>query len=1428
MKKTLLLLLITLSCTQTKAQCWKTIASGTSHTIGLRTDGTLWGWGDNSQGQLSGYSLTRRNLPEKIGTANDWKTVATGQKFTIALKTDGTLWAWGDNYYGQLCDGTTIDNNIPTQIGTANDWQTIATGDSHAVALKRDGTLWAWGNNYWGQVGDGTITNKNTPTQIGTATDWQTIQTGFSCTFAIKSDGTLWAWGDNPSGQLGDNTTTSRNVPTKIGTTTDWKTIASGYHHTVAIKTDGTIWGWGESAYGNLGNGSASDKYVPTQIGTSAGWKNVAVGGDHTIALKTDGSLWAWGYNIDGELGNGTNVNNFIPIQIGTAKNWQIVTAGTFHTVALNTDNSISTWGRNSDGQLGDGTYKDKNVPTLIDCPGEFSLIGNTTNVHCNGLTDGSASITSVSGGTAPYTYLWSNGATTETITGLPPGTYSCTVTDASLLSITNSFVITEPIPLIATTTSINTGCNGNNGIITITAIGGTSPYQYGLSNLVFQPSSVFTNLSAGVYELYVKDANGCLVLVHVIVTVNNTPPPTTSEQTFNIGATVANLQATGSNIQWYNDITGGTVLDSSTALQTGKYYASQTINGCESSRTAVDIIITPVSANEPIPKDGLLAYYPFTGNANDTSGKGNNGIATDVTLTEDRFGISNSAYSFNGTSSNIESTIANYPLKGGSRTITGWFKADVPTVSNESDFCLLNYGNINDPTYWFKISLYSKGYLDMQFDSKTFSSQENYFNNEWTFFAMTFDEKNNTYSLYINGVYKMGGVASLYTNGFDNLFRIGRNKLNNYFEGSIDDIGIWNRVLTQEEIKGLYTPANNDFFTLIPDSNFENKLITLGIDSGVPDGKVLTANIALETNLDVSNSNIADLTGIQGFLSITNLFCGSNQLTNLDVSKNTNLKQLSCGSNQLTNLDISKNIELTYLSCSINKLTNLDISKNTALTNLFCHTNLLTQLDVSNNPSLLDLYCDNNQLKSLDVSMNTSLMVLNCPENQLTNLDVSKNTALDTLSCYTNRLTALDVKINKTLKKLDCGSNQISTLDVSENTALTFLGCNTSLLTTLDVSKNTALTLLDCRENKLTSLDVSQITALTELYCQSNQLTNLDISKNKALEFLNCSKNQLTTLDVSINTALVGLYSNSNQLKNLNLKNGNNVKIGYLNLINNPNLSCIQVDDIDYFNTNWSSKKDAMANFNTDCLDSNPYTLIPDSNFEQKLIDLGIDTDGLNGKITIADISTITTLDLSNSNIKDLTGIENFTALNILDCSNNQLTALDLSKNSNLQILYVTGNPLVYINLKNGNNQNLIVESQTGRKTANVQGTSFLGLTALGCVKVDNVSYSDTNWSKIKETTTIYSETCTLGLEDSEFNKAIVYPNPTKGEINILNIALEKATVYNVLGQLVKTFVLDSANTNNTINLSGLPKGVYFVYLINQDAASVKKVIVE
>jgi len=742
------------------------------------------------------------------------------------------------------------------------------------------------------------------------------------------------------------------------------------------------------------------------------------------------------------------------------------------------------------------------------------------------------------------------------------------------------------------------------------------------------------------------------------------------------------------------------------------------------------------------VPANGLIFYYPFNGNANDISGHNINGNPSNLTPVSDRFGNSNSAYSFNGINSSMQPYLANNPQVNNTRTITGWFKAFSP-ISKSMDFAVINYGN--NPDNAFKMSFYAKGYLDVIFEKQTFSSQKNYFNNQWTFFALTFDDNTNFFSLYINNVLELSGTADLFPNGFGDSLRIGKNNEKDFFEGALDDIAIWNRVLTPAELSALYTPGPPSY-TLIPDTNFEKKLIELGIDTDGLNGKVLTKNISTLMFLDVTKSNISDLTGIQDFASLTYLHCGQNSLTTLNISKNTALTTLDCSSNRITSLDVSNNI------------------------------------------------------------------------------------ALLTLSCYANQLTSLDVKANTALTKLDSGSNQYTSLDVSSNTALTFLGCNTSQLTSLDVSNNTALKLLDCRENKLTSLNVSKITTLTELYCQSNQITDLNLSKNKVLEYVNCSKNQLTTLDISINTSMVGLYAVSNQLTSLNLKNGNNKNFllnNYTKFTNNPNLTCIQVDDAVHSNANWATLKDANATYNTTC--ETTTVVLSDTNFEQKLIDLGIDTDGLNGKITVENVSSVTTLDLSNSNIKDVTGLEYFTSLTTLDVSNNQLTTLDVSKNTKLTIVYAVNNPLVSLNIRNGNNLNFILPSNTGKKSASGLYTSFLGLTTLSCIQVDDENYSNANWSNIKESTTVYANTCkTLGVDESSRSQAVIYPNPTKGEINISNIALEKATVYNSLGQLVKSFTLNNANTDNAINLSGLPRGVYYVFLINGDAASAKKVIVE
>ena len=188
---------------------------------------------------------------------------------------------------------------------------------------------------------------------------------------------------------------------------------------------------------------------------------------------------------------------------------------------------------------------------------------------------------------------------------------------------------------------------------------------------------------------------------------------------------------------------------------------------------------------------------------------------------------------------------------------------------------------------------------------------------------------------------------------------------------------------------------------THFPDDNFI-AYVELGCDKD-HDGTLSQDELNRVTELYVDHANIKDLTGIELFPNLDKLDCKYNNLTRLDVSKNTKLTKLYCESNQLTGLDLSKNTALTELDCALNQLTGLDLSKNTALTVLYCESNHLTSLDLSKNTELTELNCQDNQLTSLDLSKNTALTKLYCALNQLTSLDLSKNTALTILGCSGN-----------------------------------------------------------------------------------------------------------------------------------------------------------------------------------------------------------------------------------------------------------------------------------------------------------------------------------------------------------------------------------------------------------------------------------------
>jgi alpha-tubulin suppressor-like RCC1 family protein len=418
-----------------------TIAAGLSHSLAIKSDGSLWAWGSNGSGQLGDNTTEDRNMPTRIGADTGWVWVAAGNNDSLALKSDGSLWAWGYNHFGQLGDSTTIDRSKPTRIGALTDWVVVAAGDMHSLAIRTNGSLWAWGSSVKGQLG-GATGNHSIPNRVGTDTNWVAAAAGENHSLALKSDGSLWAWGYNNSGQLGDGTTTDRDKPTRIGMENTWVAVAGGFNQSLAIKSDGSLWAWGLNQYGQLGDATTTNRTKPVRIGNDTDWVAVAEGMDHTLALKSDGSLWAWGHNDRGQLGDGTTTDRHQPTPIvGLGTKWVSVAGGQGYSLGLSSVGALGAWGGNSGGELGIGNEVDKHIPTgVIDNVKTPSTTTSSTTSSSTSSSTTSSSTTSSSTTTttvkpgahvfsdvpAGYQYHWAitDMADLGIISGYPDGTF--------------------------------------------------------------------------------------------------------------------------------------------------------------------------------------------------------------------------------------------------------------------------------------------------------------------------------------------------------------------------------------------------------------------------------------------------------------------------------------------------------------------------------------------------------------------------------------------------------------------------------------------------------------------------------------------------------------------------------------------------------------------------------------------------------------------------------------------------------------------------------------------------------------------------------------------------------------------------------------------------------------------------------------------
>ena len=507
--------------------------SSSSHSFGIKDNGTLWAWGNNTYGQLGNGTTIGRNIPVKIGTASNWVNVYAGQYHSLGITNDGKLWAWGNNANGELGDSTTIGETSPVQIGKNKNWVFASAGSGFSLGITNDGKLWAWGKNDEGQLGDGTTADKTSPVQIGNNNTWVSVSAGWNFSLGIAGNGKLWAWGNNQNGNIGDGTKTDRTSPAAIASSMKWLSISAGWAHSLGVTTDGKLWTWGNNYYGQLGNGTGLDTSLPQRIGADTNWVYVSAGSYHSFGITADSVLHGWGSSYSGQLGIGVDYQNvdffdyllYDPVTVSDSYRCTNVSAGYEHSLSI-VNNGIALgfgWGNNSSGELGIGTLSSQNYPVRItDSVVSISIQPFPISV-CEGLN-----VTfSIAANGPGLSYQWKK------------------------------------------TNNIISGANSD--------------------------SLVLKNVSpadAAKYYCVVTGTCNSAISNSVALDVYPAPPPVTSTQIFCNSAKVANLIPGGSTIKWYSTLTSGTALHTTIALTTATYFVTQTTNTCESRRIGVTVTI--------------------------------------------------------------------------------------------------------------------------------------------------------------------------------------------------------------------------------------------------------------------------------------------------------------------------------------------------------------------------------------------------------------------------------------------------------------------------------------------------------------------------------------------------------------------------------------------------------------------------------------------------------------------------------------------------------------------------------------------------------------------------------------------------------------------------------------------------------------------
>lgn len=355
---------------------WTAVSGGGSHSLGLAQDGSVYAWGDNSFGQLGTGSTTGSTVPVRVDVPLPdgvrVTDVEAGLDFSMALASDGTVWTWGDNWNGQLGLGTFRDGRTtPQQVPDLAGVRSIAAGAQFAVVAVGWDAVVTWGANARGQLGDGTTTDRATP--LALPLDFSPVEriaAGTNHVLVLTDYYFLRGWGDNSYGQLGEHVGAYSKEPVGVFAGSG---CCSGAHFVGAagdstfVDTTSGLMAFGRNDRGQLGIGSTSRSAPPTRVQVLGGPTSLD-GGTHHVVATTGSTVWTWGDGQRGQLGRaGESLATIPTVAVQDAPG--VVAGAGDATVTVVAGGRATAWGDNRAGQLGDGTTTDRPTPTEVRYP---------------------------------------------------------------------------------------------------------------------------------------------------------------------------------------------------------------------------------------------------------------------------------------------------------------------------------------------------------------------------------------------------------------------------------------------------------------------------------------------------------------------------------------------------------------------------------------------------------------------------------------------------------------------------------------------------------------------------------------------------------------------------------------------------------------------------------------------------------------------------------------------------------------------------------------------------------------------------------------------------------------------------------------------------------------------------------------------------